>query len=104
MNAMTQVNEWQLFFDNTAPSYNDHEYAKPWKEEVDFMEEVFGLPAGSRLLDVGCGTGGHSGELARRGYQVTGIDFSAGMLNEAQQAGVAVEWIQCDATEYHTAQ
>jgi 2-polyprenyl-3-methyl-5-hydroxy-6-metoxy-1,4-benzoquinol methylase len=105
---MAVTNEWQIFFDNTASSYNDEEYAKPWKEEVDFMEEVFNLAPGSRLLDVGCGTGRHSVELARRGYQVTGIDFSAGMLNEgrkaAQQAGVEVEWIQCDATQYQAAQ
>jgi cyclopropane fatty-acyl-phospholipid synthase-like methyltransferase len=104
----TPINEWQYFFDQTAPFYNDQAYAKSWREEVDFMEEVFNLPTGSRLLDVGCGTGRHAVELARRGYQVTGLDFSTGMLNEARkaatQAGVTVEWIQCDAAQYQATQ
>ena len=34
-----------------------------------------GLPAGAAVLDVGCGEGGHTMELARRfGFAVTGID------------------------------
>ena len=30
----------------------------------------------SRLLDLGCGTGRHAIELAGRGFDVTGVDFS----------------------------
>jgi SAM-dependent methyltransferase len=97
-------NEWQEYFDGFAREYMAQEYAKPWKEEVDFYLEVLNLPQGSRILDLGCGPGRHSVELARRGYQVTGVDFSAGMLAEAQKAaqsaGVKVEWIHCDATQF----
>lgn len=101
---MTQVNEWQLYFDNHAPVYMQQWYTQSWQKDVDFFEDVLQLPSGSRILDVGCGTGRHSIELARRGYRVTGIDFSAGMLAEAKKAaraaGVAVEWIQCDALNF----
>ncbi|WP_240922873.1 bifunctional 2-polyprenyl-6-hydroxyphenol methylase/3-demethylubiquinol 3-O-methyltransferase UbiG, partial [Thermococcus sp. Bubb.Bath] len=31
-------------------------------------------------MDVGCGVGRHSIELAKRGYKVTGIEISQGML------------------------
>ena len=43
-------------------------------------------------------------ELARRGYLVTGVDFSNGMLDVARKAAagaeVEVEWICCDATQF----
>jgi len=45
--------------------------------------EEFALKPGAAILDVGCGTGRHSVELAKRGYKVTGIDLSAEMLKEA---------------------
>ncbi|RIK25208.1 MAG: cyclopropane-fatty-acyl-phospholipid synthase [Chloroflexi bacterium] len=103
---MAEVNEWQLYFDNHAPVYMEQWYTQNWRADVDFFEEVLQLPSGSRILDVGCGTGRHSVELVRRGYQVTGIDFSAGMLAEAKKAavtaGVTVEWIQCDALDFVT--
>jgi SAM-dependent methyltransferase len=37
---------------------------------------ALGLPAGSRLLDVGCGSGWMSEYFARLGYQVKGVDIS----------------------------
>jgi SAM-dependent methyltransferase len=101
---MTQVNEWQLYFDNHAPVYMEQWYTHGWQAEVDFFEDVLQLPPASRILDVGCGTGRHAVELARRGYQVTGVDFSAGMLAKARKAaaqvGVTVEWVHCDVLDY----
>ena len=42
--------------------------------------------------------------MARRGYRVTGVDLSPGMLAEARKtadaAGVDVEWIASDATRF----
>jgi cyclopropane fatty-acyl-phospholipid synthase-like methyltransferase len=42
--------------------------------DVDFLEKTSTLKPGTRLLDVPCGNGRHSIELARRGYRITGID------------------------------
>lgn len=98
--------EWEEYFDATAHHYMVEEYAQPWKQEVDFYVEVLSLPKGRSILDLGCGPGRHSVELARRGYDVTGVDISAGMLAEAQkaaeQAGVKIEWIQADAVSFRS--
>src|SRR5690348_9766856 len=44
-------------------------------EEIDFVEKRLGLAPRSRILDVPCGSGRHSLELARRGHSVTGFDL-----------------------------
>ena len=41
-------------------------------------------PGARRILELGCGTGGHAVALARLGYQVHGIDLSDSMLAQAQ--------------------
>jgi 2-polyprenyl-3-methyl-5-hydroxy-6-metoxy-1,4-benzoquinol methylase len=101
---MTGRNEWEEFFDWHAPEYMNNSFTKNTLVEVDFIIEELDLPQGSRILDVGCGTGRHSVELARRGYSVTGVDISSGMLAEAKEtarkAGVEVEWIHADATQF----
>jgi len=57
--------------------------------------------AGLEALDVGCGTGFLSFELAARGHRVTGIDFAPAMLAEARRKaegqGAAVRFEQGDA-------
>lgn len=52
--------------------------------EIDFVESALDLPSGARVLDVGCGFGRHSVELAKRGYEVVGIDPSTAMIAAAQ--------------------
>src|SRR6266478_110850 len=54
------------------------------KAEADFLLKVLGCPEGSSLLDVPCGNGRLSLELARRGYQVTGVDIAAEFIEEAR--------------------
>lgn len=60
---------------------------KNYEAEIFFLEEVFRSytkgPVRS-ILDLGCGTGGHSILLAQRGYQVLGVDQSQEMLDAAQ--------------------
>jgi SAM-dependent methyltransferase len=68
--------------------------------EVDFLVQELGLAKGSRVLDLFCGTGRHSIELARRGIVAVGIEFNADYLRlattRAQAAGVTPTFIQGD--------
>lgn len=63
--------------------------------DVDFLEKTFDVKPGARLLDVPCGNGRHSIELARRGYRVTGIDLSEELL-AAARAELDADWRLAD--------
>jgi SAM-dependent methyltransferase len=71
--------------------------------EVAFFEKALRLSPGSRVLDAPCGHGRHSLELARRGYRVTGVDFSTDLLDSARRSaaaeGLAIDWIERDMRE-----
>jgi ubiquinone/menaquinone biosynthesis C-methylase UbiE len=43
------------------------------------------LPAAGQILEVGFGTGNYTIELARRGYNITGIDISPNMVNRTKE-------------------
>jgi SAM-dependent methyltransferase len=66
--------------------------------DVDFLEKAFDAKPGARLLDVPCGNGRHSIELARRGYRVTGIDLSEEFL-AAARSGLDADWRKGDMRE-----
>ena len=62
------------------------------KAEADFITDSLGCPAGAHLLDVPCGNGRLSFELARRGYRVTGVDISDEFIAEARSLIAAGSW------------
>jgi SAM-dependent methyltransferase len=96
------IQTWRDFFDLQAPTYELHEFTKNTLVEVQFLMDVLELRPGMSVLDLGCGTGRHARELAKRGIKVTGVDFSEGMLREARKKsdGLAVEYVAADITTY----
>lgn len=96
-------NIWEEYFDAHAPDYMDNSFTKATADEVEFIIEELKLAAGSTILDVGCGTGRHSVELAKRGYIMTGVDISGGMLEEARKAaeiaGIRLDLVKADAAQ-----
>ncbi len=96
------MKQWyEELFTNYANQYEKESFTKGTLGEVDFIEKEIDCKRSSKILDIGCGTGRHSIELARRGYTVTGIDLSESMLakagQKAKQANVKVEFVQSDA-------
>lgn len=58
-----------------------------YKKRADYFCRLLSLCGINKgiLLDLGCGTGSMSFEMADRGFDVIGVDSSVGMLNSAQQ-------------------
>ena len=71
--------------------------------EADFIEDSLKTGRRSKLLDVPCGTGRHSVELARRGHCVTGVDLALSSLREARREASErhqeVRWVHADMRE-----
>jgi SAM-dependent methyltransferase len=72
----------------------------------DEVERILALTqcSGGSVLDLCCGPGRHSVELARRGFQVTGVDRSPFLLAKARElagtSGASVEWVEQDMRNF----
>lgn len=68
--------------------------------EIDQLLVLAPLPPGSAILDLPCGIGRHSVELARRGMCVTAVDRTRVYLEQAREAareaGLSIEFTQAD--------
>jgi len=67
---------------------------------ISFILSKINLSGDAKILDLGCGAGRHTLLLAKRGFQVTGIDQSAKLLSvavdEAQKNGLHARFIKDD--------
>jgi len=64
---------------------------------ADYIEEIFqkNKKDVSLLLDLGCGTGSFCIEMAKRGYDMIGVDLSPDMLSCARKRQRIREWTFC---------
>ncbi len=100
-------------FDNIAPDYDRLNHIlslnidKGWRRKA--VREITDVPEPLNILDVACGTGDFTIEIARRaaeGSRITGIDLSEGMMKigreKIREAGVMAEMVQgdCEALPY----
>lgn len=80
------MSKWyQDLFKNYAKKYEQECFTVGTIGECDFIEQEISFNKELKILDIGCGTGRHSIELAKRGYNLTGIDLSENMLCAAKE-------------------
>ena len=96
------MKQWyEELFENYGEKYDNEVYTKGTIGECDFIEQEIGHNKEKKILDVGCGTGRHSIELAKRGYNVTGIDLSESQLKRAKEKAsgqnLTVNFLKLDA-------
>jgi 2-polyprenyl-3-methyl-5-hydroxy-6-metoxy-1,4-benzoquinol methylase len=79
------MKQWyEELFQDFADKYDRENFTAGTTGEVDFIEKEINFRKNTLILDIGCGTGRHSLELARRGYNVTGFDLSPSMIEKAR--------------------
>jgi len=98
------MKQWyETLFENYAHTYDREAFTQGTLQEVGFIEQEISSNKSKRILDIGCGTGRHTIELAKRGYTVTGIDLSESQLSRAREkaneAKVNVHLEKCDARD-----
>jgi SAM-dependent methyltransferase len=84
-------------FGATVEDYRRFRPAYP-EALIDWLVEDAALAQDSSVIDIGCGTGISSRQLAERGLRVIGVDPNAAMLAEARSAGPAsIRYLSGDA-------
>lgn len=96
------MKQWyESLFENYGVTYDAECFTQGSLGECDFIEKEINYNKQLRILDIGCGTGRHSIELAKRGYMMTGVDLSESQLKrakeKAQAAQVTVDFQKHDA-------
>lgn len=102
---MAAAKKWyEELFMNYSGNYEKEVFTQGTLGEADFIEGEISHDKRKKILDIGCGTGRHSVELAKRGYSVTGIDLSGNMLAKANKkaadSGVKVKFLKRDARSF----
>lgn len=92
-----QTNWWENFFHGVALDFWRAAISvEQTRAEADFINNHLQLPVGAKIIDVPCGNGRLSIELAAFGFDLTGVDIAAEFIEEAKSKssarGVKVEW------------
>ena len=80
----------QAKYDKIGVAYNSTRKADPFlsKKLIEHLDPK----KDGVYLDIGCGTGNYTNEVAKQGIQIIGIDPSGKMLSEARQRNPKVDW------------
>lgn len=100
--------EWHespRFWEVMAPKLFSKNILGATRDDVDHLLTLIKMRPNAAVLDLACGQGRHSLELARRGFRVTGVDDTPSYLREAKQntqrEGLEIEFIQADMRQFY---
>ncbi len=99
------MKQWyESLFENYAQKYDKECFVQGTIGECNFIEQEINRDKSLKIIDIGCGTGRHSIELVKRGYQITGIDLSESQLKrareKAKEQGVEIDFQKHDARDH----
>jgi 2-polyprenyl-3-methyl-5-hydroxy-6-metoxy-1,4-benzoquinol methylase len=84
------MKQWyEALFENYGKKYDEEVFTQGTIGECDFIEKEIDFNKSYKIIDIGCGTGRHSIELTKRGYDVLGIDLSESQLARAREKAEA---------------
>jgi ubiquinone/menaquinone biosynthesis C-methylase UbiE len=97
-----KTRQWyESLFENYAKKYDNENFVSGTLGECDFLEKELKYNKEMKILDIGCGTGRHTIEMTKRGYDITGIDLSEGQLKRARskatEQNLNIEFLMLDA-------
>mgnify|MGYP001300173843 FL=1 len=96
------MKQWyEVLFENYGQKYDNEVFTQGTLGECDFIEKEINFEKSKRIIDIGCGTGRHSIELSKRGYNITGIDLSDSQLERAKEKAnklnLKIDFVKQDA-------
>ncbi len=89
----------QLSNDQWSPNLYDGKHSFVWKFGASVIELLSPQPS-ERILDVGCGTGQLTAQIAETGASVVGLDNSPAMIEEARRLFPKLEFKLADAHDF----
>ncbi|MHC4124097.1 MAG: class I SAM-dependent methyltransferase [Planctomycetota bacterium] len=102
-----QTKKWyedESFWETFAPAMFNQQRLDIAAEEIDRLIKLLDLEKGARILDLCCGIGRHSLELARRGYDVIGVDLNEKYLakahKQAESEKLSIEFVRDDMRRF----
>lgn len=104
MKHLKQWHEDDSFWEHVAPILFGETCWQSTAPQINQIIALLNLHPPARVLDLCCGMGRHSLELARRGFTVTGVDRTAAYLDRARQLAekeaLQVEFVREDMRRF----
>jgi SAM-dependent methyltransferase len=101
---MKPWHEQDELWERTAPAMFSERLIAAAPQDVADIVTLLGIAPGANVLDLCCGVGRHSVELARLGFQVTAVDRTQAHLDRAmaraEEEGLAIEFVCADMREF----